>query len=379
MTRRLIEVLLTAALLVLLLTVGFPLGWGWWVTDRRVQSTDDAYVQGDLRTLGAKVPGYVTKVPVADFATVAAGQPIVLIEDDDYRAKVKLAESVVQARNAAIANVDALIRQQQNLIDQAAAQIAPTRANLELARVERNRARSLLRSTYGTQAALDKAEAAFQAASATLRNNEAALAGAKGQLAVLATGRRQAEADLGQAQASLTLARIDLEHTVIRAPVRGQLGRRAVLEGQYVAAGSGVIALTPMDTVWIAANFKETQLTRVQGGQPVTVTVDTFPGIEVKGTVAAVAPASGSATALLPPDNATGNFTKIVQRVPVKVALEPGHALGGQLRPGMSTIVSIDTGTPRATRQVGVIDRLLATLGLGHRGAIPSQTLAVTP
>lgn len=346
MRRRLIEVSLAAALVVLLATVGFSPGWSWREADRRVQSTDNAYVQGDLRTLGAKVPGHVRNVLVADFANVEEGQPLVQIDDDDYRARVAFAESVVRARQAAIANIDALTGQQHDLIDQAAAQIETTHASLDLARVQRDRARNLLRATFGTQAAFDEAEAAFRAAAATLRSNEAAL------------------------------ARIDLDHTLIRAPVRGQLGRRAVLESQYVGAGAGVVTLTPLDTVWIAANFKETQLTRVRGGQPVAVGVDAFPGVAVTDTVDAVAPASGAATALLPPDDATGNFTRIVQRVPVKVTLDPGHALGGPLRPGMSAIVSIGTGTSGVATRQGIVARLLAALGLERRGVTQPRTLA---
>lgn len=171
-------------------------------------------------------------------------------------------------------------------------------------------------------------------------------------------------ADLAQAEASLRLARIDLGHTVIRAPVGGRLGRRAVFEGQYLAAGTGVASLTPLDTVWVAANFREGQLTRMRRGQPVALSVDTFPGVEVRGHLEAMAPTSGAVASLLPPDNATGNFTRIVQRVPVKVALEPGHALEGRLLPGMSARVDVDVSGGKGVIRAGPVDRGLAWLGL---------------
>jgi len=345
-----IELLLAAAVVVLLATVAVPVGWRWWADGSRFEPTDDAYVTGDLRTLGAKVPGYVAQMLVADYQEVAAGQPILQIEDNDYRAKVALADGVLRSRKAALDNVAALTRQQQNVIAQAAAQTEAAEANAELARVQLGRARALLGTPSGLQQTVDQANASYKALMAAVQAGRATQALAQGQLDELASQREQAQGDVAQAQASLDLATIDLQHTVIVAPVAGQLGKRSVFPGQYLAAGAGVVTLTPLDTVWVAANFRETQLTRMQPGQPVSLKVDTFPGAEIRGHVAALSPSSGSATALLPPDNATGNFTKIVQRVPVKVSIDPGQQLSGRLLPGMSCIVTIDTQGPAASR-----------------------------
>ena len=336
------EFLLAATVLVLLASVALPVGWRWWVDGGR-ETTDDAYVTGDLRTLGAKVPGYVSKLLVADYQTVAAGQPILQIEDDDYKAKVALAAGVVRSKQAAVDNIAALTQQQMKVIAQASAQLDATDANVVFAKIQLGRARSLLNTPAGLQQTVDQASASYKALVANEQTNRATLAQAQGQLDVLATQREQAQADLVQAQASLQLTEIDLEHTVIRAPVAGTLGRRMVFEGQYLVAGAGVITLTPLNSVWVAANFRETQLTRMRPGQAVALTVDTYPGLMVHGHVGELSPASGSATALLPPDNATGNFTKIVQRVPVKITIDSGQRLEGPLLPGMSSVVTVDT------------------------------------
>lgn len=364
---RIIEVLLAAAIIALIATVGVPLGWDWWRIDRRFQTTNDAYVQGDLRTLAAKVPGYVVAVLVRDFQMVEAGQPLLRIEDDDYRAKVAQAEAVIEAKRAAVDHIDAQVRQQQDVIDQAKAQHEATQASLDLARIQLERARTLVKSTYGTQVALDEANATHLAYGATLKNNAASVLAAEGYLPVLAAERQRARAELGQADAAADLTRIDLGHTVIRAPVSGQLSKRAVFEGQYLGVGTGVITLVPLDSVWVAANFKETQLGRIRPGQPVTITIDSFTGKEVRGHVDSLGSASGSATALLPPDNATGNFTKIVQRIPIKVAIEPQQELRGRLLPGMSAVVAVDTGA--STSPPSLLDRLRAWVRLGDEPA----------
>jgi membrane fusion protein (multidrug efflux system) len=284
----------------------------------------------------------VAKLLVADYQTVSAGQPILQIEDDDYTARVALAAGVVQSKQAALEDIDALTRQQQTVIQQAAAQADATLANVDLARIQQERARILLRTPAGMQETFDQTTASYKALVATLHANRAALAQAEGQITVLAAQREQALGDIVQAQASLRLAKIDLEHTIIRAPVAGKLGKRSVFEGQYLSAGAGVATLTPLDSVWIAANFRETQLTHMRPGQAVSLTVDSYPGLTVHGHVGALSPSSGAATALLPPDNATGNFTKIVQRVPVKVTIDAGQ-LEGRLLPGMSCVVTVDT------------------------------------
>jgi membrane fusion protein (multidrug efflux system) len=323
----------------------FTVSWDSWVGAGVRQTTDDAYVRGDLTPLSAKVDGYVRKVPVNDFERVKAGDLLVEIEDDDYKARVAQAEADVAGAEAAIENLKSRKGQQRAQIADAESAIVATEADVERSRLEETRQRDLVASTYGTRQRLEQATADEKRFAAILARGRADLDAQRRQMAVLDTQELQLRADLKAKQALLTLAKITLGYTRIVSPVAGRLGERGVREGQYVRAGVQVNSVVPLDTVWVVANYKETQLTNVKIGQRATITVDTFPGKVVTGYVQSISPASGSQFSLLPPDNATGNFTKVVQRIPVKIVLDPNHPLAGQLLPGMSVIATIHTDT----------------------------------
>ena len=328
----------------------FTTQWDSWVGSRIDQTTDDAYVKGDITPLSAKIEGYVSKVAVSDYQQVKAGDLLVEIEDDDYRARVAQAEADLAGAEAAIENLKAHKAAQHSQIDQAESAIAETQADVDRTKLEAKRQGALLASTFGTQQKVEQAVADEKRFEATLARNQAELESERRQMAVLDTQESQLRAEMKAKRAQLDLANITLGYTKIAAPVDGMVGERGVRAGQYVRPGAQVISVVPLDTVWVVANYKETQLTRVAVGQRASVTIDTFPGVTISGHVDSIAPASGSQFTLLPPDNATGNFTKVVQRIPVKIVLDPGNALAGKLRPGMSVIATIHTDT-KATKQ----------------------------
>ena len=337
-----VGILAIAAALVVL----FSSRWDTWVGARSDQTTDDAYVKGDLTPLSAKIEGYVHKVPINDFQRVKAGELLVQIEDDDYKARVDQAEADVAAAEATIENLKSRKAEQRAQIAAAQSAITATQADVERTRLEEVRQQNLVASTYGTRQRLEQATADEKRFQATLARGRDELEAQRSQMAVLDTQELQLRADLKSRQAVLALARITLGYTRIVSPVDGMVGERGVRTGQYVRPGMQVISVVPLDTVWVVANFKETQLTRVAIGQPASITVDTFPGVVVTGHVDSISPASGSQFSLLPPDNATGNFTKVVQRIPVKIVLDRGHPLFGRLLPGMSVIATIHTDKP---------------------------------
>jgi len=328
----------------------FAARWDSWVGARIDQTTDDAYVKGDITPLSAKIEGYVSKVAVSDYQSVKAGDLLVEIEDDDYLAREAQAEAELAGAEAAIANLKAHKAEQHSQIDQAQSAIAATQADVDRTKLEAKRQGALLASTYGTQQKVEQAVADEKRFEATLVRNQAELESERRQMGVLDTQESQLRAEMKAKRAQLALANITLGYTRIVAPVDGMVGERGVRAGQYVRPGAQVISVVPLDTVWIVANYKETQLTRVAVGQRASITVDSFPGVTISGHVDSIAPASGSQFTLLAPDNATGNFTKVVQRIPVKIVLDPGHALAGKLRPGMSVIATVHTDT-QATAQ----------------------------
>ena len=323
----------------------FVTQWDRWVGDGTRQKTDDAYVQGDLTPLSAQVDGYVSQVPVDDFQYVKKGDLLIAIEDDDYGAHVAQAEADAAGANAAIENLKAHKDAQKALVAQAQDAITGTQANLERAQLEDARQRKLLETTFGTAQRVEQTDAARKQLAATLASDQAALEAQQRQMAVLDTQEEQLRADAKAKQAALNLAKINLDHTRITAPVDGEVSERGVRVGQYVHAGTQVISVVPLKNVWVIANYKETQLTHVVVGQGAEIRVDTFPGIVIKAKVDSIAPASGSQFSLLPPDNATGNFTKVVQRIPVKLRLNADNPLAGRLRPGMSVEATILTDT----------------------------------
>src|SRR6266481_6171957 len=334
---------LVAGLAVVVLALAGLGGWYWWEVLRFRQSTDDAYVQSDVSVISPKIEGYIKKGRVADNQEVAEGAILFVIDDRDFKAKVAQAEAAVATGEAIIATYESRLKLQQAMIDQAAAGLKSTEADLSRAQQDYKRYSSLMTSDFASRQRFEQAEADARKAEAALAKSRAALAAEQHQLAVLRSLQREEEAKLQQARANLRLAEIDLDNTVIRAPISGIAGNRAGQVGQYVKPGTQLLSLVPLLQVYVTANFKETQLTRMRPGQLAEVSVDAYPDHVLQGRIESFAPASGAQFSLLPPDNATGNFTKIVQRVPVRIALPANTALTGLLRPGLSVTVTIDT------------------------------------
>ncbi len=346
-SRRLFEILLRVAILAAaaIIIVLFTTQWNRWVGDATRQETDNAYVSGDVTPLSAQISGNIRSVLVDDFQHVKNGDLLVEIDDADYQARVAQAAAALAGAEAAIANIKSKKAMQKAQVTEAESAVTATGADVERTRQEAARQRALLATTFGTRQKVEQAIADEKRLAATLGSSEAALEGQRRNLAVLDTEESELRADLKAKRAALDLATINLGYTRIAAPVSGEVSQRGVRAGQYVHAGSQVIAVVPLDNVWVVANYKETQLTHVAIGQQAEIRVDTFPGIVVKAHVDSIAPASGAQFSLLPPDNATGNFTKVVQRIPVKLRLDADNPLRGHLRPGMSVVATILTDT----------------------------------
>ncbi|HWL71502.1 MAG TPA: HlyD family secretion protein [Geminicoccus sp.] len=318
-------------------------GWQYWHEWRFVESTDNAYVQADTAPIAPKVAGLVQEVRVVDDQRVHAGDLLFRIDPVDYAAAEAAATAAVEAQTARIATIGTQIELQRVVIDRAHAGIEAARAQLELARSESERSTKLAEQKWTSRETLERATSEATRAAAMLRQAEADLASAEGQLDVLQAQRTEAHAALHEAEARLAAARADLAATEVRAPVDGVVGGKSVQVGQYLRAGSQAMLVVPLPDVHIVANFKETQIGRMRIGQTVRLAVDAWPDREIEGVISSLAPASGAEFSLLPAENATGNFTKIVQRVPVRIDLEQGNALAGLLRPGLSVEVSVDT------------------------------------
>lgn len=357
-------VLLAAAVLITLTR-----NWNSWEGGKPDQITDDAYVRADITPLSTKVAGIVRTVHVADFQSVHKGDLLVELRDDDYQAQVDQAKAAVEASRAAIENnvrerqlQDTRIAQAQAGVDQARAQIAAADAgqqavlaDLVRARSERKRQEGLYQAHSATQQKVETAIADEERLSAQFASREADLSQARAVLAsdelaaeaqrrsktVLQSQELQLQADMRAKQANLTTATVNLSYTKIYAPENGTVGERQVRPGQFVSPGTQVISFVS-GTKWVQANYRETQLTNVKVGDPAELRIDQYPGQVVRGKVLEIAPASGSQFALLPPDNATGNFTKVVQRIPVKIALDD-TAVAEKLRPGLSVTATIRT------------------------------------
>jgi membrane fusion protein (multidrug efflux system) len=329
--------LVALALLVIITT-----RWNRWQGGARWQVTDDAYLQSDLTPLSAKVPGYVRTVPVQDFERVRAGQLIVQLVDDDYKATVAQGEANLAAAKAQLETLKAQHTLQQANVDAARAVIASTSAQAAQNDRDVARQKTLFETGSSSTEAAEKLRTTAAQLRAQLQQNRAQADAAQRQLAVLQAQADQAAAAVAAQTANLQLARINLGYTRITAPEDGVLSQRQVRPGQYVSVGGQVTTLTPLPRLWVIANYKETQLTHMRVGDRATVSVDTFPGSTLKGHVLAFAPGSGAQFALLPPDNATGNFTKVVQRIAVKIAIDDAAGLADRLRPGMSVVARVD-------------------------------------
>ncbi|MDK4741816.1 HlyD family secretion protein [Rhizobium sp. CNPSo 3464] len=317
-------------------------GYHYWTTGRFIESTDDAYVKADYTTIAPKISGYIAEVLVNDNDHVKAGQVLARVDNRDYRAALTQAQADVKAAGAAITNLDAQIALQQSVIDQAKATIVASQASLTFAEADAQRSQNLIRNGAGTTQRAEQSQSARDQAAANLQRDQAALVAEQKKIAVLQTQHDQAVAQRDRSAAAAHQAELNLSYTEIVAPVDGTVGARTLRVGQFVTAGTQLMAVVPLNAVYVVANFKETQLTYVRPGQPVDIKVDSFPDAAIKGHVDSVSPASGLEFSLLPPDNATGNFTKIVQRIPVKITLDDA-SLAGLLRSGMSVEPEIDT------------------------------------
>ncbi|MCW6533277.1 HlyD family secretion protein [Sphingomonas lycopersici] len=348
------RMLLAGGALLLLAALGFALRW--WTSGRFMIETDNAYVRADVVAIAPRVAGTIVTVAVADNQRVRAGDLLARIDDRDYRIRVADAEGSVEAARAdlaaaaaRVANLDARSVQQRSAIAQDAAAMSARAADADLATLAYRRQADLARQQITSDQMLETAAADARRTRAGLTEARAKLATSRDALPVLASERRGATADLDKAQAALrraeaalVAARLDLDRTAIRAPIAGLVGQRSVRAGQYAEVGTPLMALVP-GTSYVVANYKETQIARVRPGQPVRIIVDAFGGAEIAGHVDSFAPASGAQFALLPPDNATGNFTKIVQRMPLRIRVDPGQPQASALRPGMSVEAIVDT------------------------------------
>ncbi|PDT14376.1 hemolysin D [Rhizobium sp. J15] len=340
--RRAVKRAVIAAALLAGVALSGDFGYRYWTVGRFIESTDNAYVKADYTTVAPKVAGYIKEVLVNDNDPVKAGQVLARIDDRDFQAALSQARADVKAAEAAIANIDAQIALQQSVIGQAKATIEASQASLDFAVSDAARSARLITSGAGTQSRAEQSQSARDQAAAAVERDRAALVAAENKVPVLETERQQAVAERDRAAAAARQAELNLSYTDIVAAVDGTLGARSIRVGQYVTSGTQLMAVVPLHAVYVVANFKETQLTYVRPGQPVEIKVDSFPGATIKGHVDSVSPASGLEFSLLPPDNATGNFTKIVQRIPVKIVIDD-EALRGLLRSGMSVEPEIDT------------------------------------
>jgi membrane fusion protein (multidrug efflux system) len=339
--------IIAAVVLVLVLAGAGWFGRYWYTTLRWLETTDDAYTAADMTVIAPQVAGYVSRLLVSDNQHVHSRQLLLQIDPRDYAAAVAKAEANVNSAEADIRNIEAQIALQKSVIAQSRADVAAAEANLTFSTQENARFQQLATRGYATVQRAQQARADLLAKRAALQHDQGALDAATKQLDVLNTQRDKAKAALNSARAALEAARLDLGRTDIKSPIDGAVGDLAVRVGQYVQPGTRLMSIVPLGSrIYVVANFKETQIERMFRGEQVDVTVDAFPDVRLHGTVESLAPGSGAQFALLPPENATGNFTKIVQRVPVRIELrDDGNPVFSQLRPGLSVTATVDTRT----------------------------------
>ena len=317
-------------------------GHDWWTIGRFIESTDDAYVGGDVTVIAPKVAGFIADVAVTDNQQVHAGDLLVRLDDRDYRAALAKAVAGVAGQQATLANLDAAHRLQEAVIAEAQAELAATAAEITRTKYDVDRYRSLAHDQFGSLQRFQQADADYQKALAADQRSHATLDAAQRQLDVIDTQKQQTAAALAGALADRDTAQLNLGYTELRAPIDGVVGNRSARTGAYATVGAQLISLVPANGLWVDANFKENQLARMHAGLPVTIVADVLPGESLHGHVASLAPATGAVFSVLPPENATGNFTKIVQRVPVRVQLDGDASALGRLRPGLSVTAEVD-------------------------------------
>ncbi|QRR06494.1 HlyD family secretion protein [Burkholderia sp. MS455] len=325
----------------------------WWTVGRFIESTNDAYLQADSMTAAPKVAGYVTDVYVRDNQAVKVGDPLVRLDVRQYQVALAQSLATVDARRADIARAEADINQQHANLDQADAQAKVSQINARHASDEYARYAPLAATGAETHERVADLKSTRDQAAATLAANNASIAAARTQIASFTAQLQQARAQLEAAQASAAQAQLDLDNTVVRSTLDGRVGDRTVRVGQYVQPGTRLLTVVPVDAIYLVANFKETQIGRMRIGQPVALHVDALPDGALSGVVDSFAPGTGAQFALLPPENATGNFTKIVQRVPVRIRLAADARAQRMLLPGLSVTVDVDTRSARDEKRHG--------------------------
>ncbi|MDK1386145.1 HlyD family secretion protein [Sinorhizobium sp. 8-89] len=327
-------------------------GYDWWTNGRFMVSTDDAYIEGDIATISPKVSGYVAKVNVVANQHVNAGEPLVTLDDGDYRIAAEQAEAQIATQKLALSRFDAQIAGAKASLNQAEAQKKALEATVRGAELTQKRASDLQSKAVGTVASRDNADVALDQARANLVGAGANIAAAKANITVLQAQRTEAESTIRSLELARDKADRDLGFTVLKAPYDGVIGNVAVQVGDLVSAGQRLAALVPVDQLYIDANFKETQIAHLVPGSKVQIHVDAYDDHPIEGTVASISPASGSVFSLLPAENATGNFTKVIQRVPVRIKLPADALAEGHLRAGLSVVVDVDTRTAPSQSKV---------------------------
>jgi membrane fusion protein (multidrug efflux system) len=317
----------------------------WWTVGRFIESTDDAYVGGDTTVIAPKVAGFIATVAVTDNQAVHAGDLLVKLDDRDYRAALAKAVAAVAGQQATLANLDATRRLQLAIVTEAQAGIEAADAEIVWTRNDQARYQQLSASSVASIQAFQKADSSYKQAVAGGQRARAALEAAQRQIDVIDTQKQQAEAALAGAVADRDTAELNLSYTELRSPIDGTVGNRSAHTGAYAMVGAQLISIVPARGLWVDANFKENQLARMHEGLPVTIAADVLPGEVFHGHVASLAPATGAQFSVLPPENATGNFTKIVQRVPVRILLDGEASALGRLRPGLSVTAEVDERT----------------------------------
>jgi len=320
-------------------------GYQYLTTGRFIIATDDAYVQGDIATISPKLGGYVARVNVVANQSVKAGDPLVTLDDGDYRIARDTAQAQIDTQGLTLKRIDAQIGGAQATLEQVKAQKLALDAAAKNAALIQQRAASLAKTSVASQADLDKANAALDQATAQVAAGTAQISAAEAQVKVLEGQRAEAEGQLRTLGLALDKANRDLGFTVLRAPYDGVVGNFAVQTGDLVSAGTRLMAVVPTDALYVEANFKETQLAHLVPGETVKISVDALDAEPITATVESLAPASGSVFSLLPAENATGNFTKVVQRVPVRIALPADVLRSGKLKAGLSVVVEADSRT----------------------------------
>ena len=337
--------LLIGAALLAVIAGGSDYGHQWWTVGRFFASTDDAYVGGDVTVMAPRVAGLITELPVTDNQRVRAGDLLLRIDDRTYRAELARAGANVAAQQATLANIEATRVLQESVLAGARADLEAAAAETARTKLDYDRYKALSSDQYASAQRFQQADADLKKASAGVAKAQAAVDAAERQFAVIDTQKRQTTAALDTATADRDIARLDLGYTELRAPFDGTAGNRSARLGSYASLGAGLISLVPARGLWVDANFKENQLAAMRPGQAVTVEADVLPGETFTGHVASLAPATGAQFSVLPAENATGNFTKIVQRVPVRVVLDGDAGDLGRLRPGLSVTAAVDERT----------------------------------